>query len=304
MAGGGLLPPEVASQFMTEFQVQTEFAQLMGWRSVGTPSGKLPKLDVGSRTMRAAYEDTDPTETTAPIFSEVVYNCTDVRVDYEITEKSIRENVEKEGLVQTVFSGTSKAFARQIVDLAWNGNTATLVTDPDYAFLHINDGWLKLLPLGGAAELDGSDYNGGDISDDHFFVALELLPDKWAARLDEFRFIMSPKLRGRLARYLKNREGNLGDAATVTGAVPQVAGVKIVLDQNLPVTTFVLAIPAHLAVAVNREMTLRSTNTSDKAIKRDLRIFAMYAGFDPVCLWADAAVVCGGLNVAPASDPA
>lgn len=296
LASGGLLPTEVADAFLTEFETQTEFSQLLSWRPVDNPSGKMSKLAVGSRLLRKMEEDVGPAETQAPTTSEVSYACEEARLDYEITEKTIRQNIAKEGFETLVFQGMSNAYALDIVDLAWNGDTATLPGATDAKFLSLNDGWLKLLPLGGAAALNGATINGGDVSTEHVYEMLDLLSDKWAKRLGQFRLIMNPRVRYRLAKYMSRRGTALGDVYSQMSQIGDVAGVQIVSDENLPTTKIVLVIPAHLAIAISRQMTMRYTTTSDEAVRRDKRIYAMFAEFDPICLWPDACVICSGLN--------
>lgn len=296
LASGGLLPDDVADAFLTAFEEQTEFSRLHSWRRVDTTSGKINKLTIGSRILRAMSENTNPTETQSVDTTQVSYDNEDVRLDYEITEKTIRQNIAKEGFETLVFNGMSEQYSVDIGDMAWNGDTDVDPEATDALFLVINDGWLKKLPAEGAGAVAGAAINDGDIHPDHFYEAVDQLTEKWAKRLNEFKFVMNPRVRYRLARQLSQRGTGLGDIYIETSSVNEIAGVGIVVDANLPVTTVVLAIPAHLAITISREMTLRYTNTSDDAVRMDKRIYAMFAAFDPICLWPDAAVLITGLN--------
>lgn len=124
----------------------TEF--LKGIRTVNKISSKgtIDKIGVTGRNLRSKVENKEATNTAAPTFPQVPYAVAPVVLPFEITEEFIRQTqrVRGQNAEEIIMAAMTKNYGDNMQDIGFNGDTATPNTDPDYAFLSINDGWLKL----------------------------------------------------------------------------------------------------------------------------------------------------------------
>ena len=82
-------------------------------------------------------ENTDDGYRAKPTFGSIQYSCNPVRLPWEITEETLRENIEGEAFEKTVTDLMTKQIGVDKEDLLINGDEATASSDPDYDFLKL-----------------------------------------------------------------------------------------------------------------------------------------------------------------------
>jgi hypothetical protein len=248
-------------------------------------SGEIDKIGIASRIVRAKTEDTDDGYRAGVKTSVINYQTTPVRLPWEITEESLRENIEGQQLETIITNLMTTQLGIDMEDLYLNGDTATDSENPDYDFLKINDGWIKQMS-DGAHKLDasGSKYDGG-MSLDLFYDMLAALPNKY--NNGKLRWLMSPHRAQEWELFLMNKVVNAG------GAVPDSvytapAHIPAVECPSLDDNTILLTDPKNLIVVNTYGVQIRKTTEGKEAIMQDKRFYVTHLDYDPIIEELDA----------------
>ncbi|MFA7636882.1 MAG: hypothetical protein WCX81_03870, partial [Monoglobales bacterium] len=164
----GLLNPEQAQKFIKQTFDATPLGPLTRNVLRKSKTGEIDKIGIASRILRKKTENVDDNYRAKPTFSKIEYATTAVRLPWEITEETLRENIEGQQLEEIVTNLMTAQVGVDIEDLAINGDTEIAETDEDYDFLKINDGWLKQL-LDGAHVEDRSSKSSGAMKIDVYY---------------------------------------------------------------------------------------------------------------------------------------
>lgn len=292
---------EQVKEFIKVFRQQGDFAALANWRLCGALSGHLPKMRVGARLLRGRLEGAAPATQAKPTFTEVAYSLSRASLQYDLTEELLKYNVEGEALGEDIFQAFAAQAGVDVIDLCWNGDTATDPADPDYLFLKILDGWLKTLPTDGATVVNAAGIPGGAaIRPEVFLAAKTNLPALWKTRSADFKWGMHPDLLDAYVMYLKNSPSSMGDLALLGGMpgmmingqfVPQILGRGYWTDCVLPTDTIVYGDPKQFAVCYGSNMVLRSTREGVECVTENKRVNVLHGDYDPIVYNADSVVL-------------
>ncbi len=291
-SGGGLLNPEQSKQFLRQVFDSTEFIGLIRRETRTAKNGEIDKIGINRRILRLKTEGTDDDYRAGVNPSAVPYSTVAVRVPWEITEETLRQNIEKEGFEKTVTELMTKQVGLDLIDLLLNADSATDSSDPDYDFLKVNDGWIKLLSNGGHIE-DRTSKDGGALSANVFYDGLETLPSKY--NNGNLRWIMSPKRKQEWEKYLVNQMLNKG------GVVPESmyknpASIPAVEVPSMADDKIILTDPKNLIAVNTYEIKIRKTVEGKDAIMQDKRFYVIHLDFDAIIEELDAAVLIKGLK--------
>lgn len=187
----GLLNPEQARRFLTQTFEATPLGPLVRHELRTARSGEIDKIGIAGRILRAKTEDADDGKRVKPNFGSVKYQCNAVRLPWEITEETLRENIEGEGLEDTITNLMTAQVGVDREDLCVNGDEETPAPtegtpNPDYDFLKLDDGWVKQVKNGGHVV----DHKGADMNLDVFYAGLRAMPNKF--NNGKLRWLMSP----------------------------------------------------------------------------------------------------------------
>ena len=136
----GLLNPEQARKFLQQTFEATTLRPLIRHEIRTAKTGEVDKIGIASRLLRAKVENTDDGYRANPKFDRIQYATTAVRIPWEITEETLRENIEGQGFEGIVTNLMTTQMGVDLEDLDLNGDTATAENAEDYDFLKINDG--------------------------------------------------------------------------------------------------------------------------------------------------------------------
>ncbi len=120
-------------------------------------------------------------------FGSIKYETTAVRLPWEITEETIRQNIEGENLENVITNLMTKQVGVDSEDLLINGDESVSKDNPDYDFLKLNTGVKKMI-LDGGHVVDVSGTGGMDL--EMFYKAVASIPNRF--NNGNLRWLMSP----------------------------------------------------------------------------------------------------------------
>ncbi|OWT50249.1 major capsid protein [Bacillus sp. K2I17] len=291
----GLLNSEQSKEFFRMAFDATPFSQLHRKEMRKAKQGVLDKVGIGGRILRKKTENKDEDYRAGVTTSTIPYNTKALRLPWEITEETLRENIEGEGFEDTVMALMSSQTGVDLEDLHWNGDAES--SDP---FLSINDGWLKKilkskeshiidhakLVTGTGEEAKANGFGKGSI-----FALSGVMPNKY--KNSNLRWIMSPNRREKWIEYLTNRPTGAGDAALL-GAGDQVnkpMGYGIVTVPTLSDDIIILADPRNFIAVNTYETRIRKTTEGKSAVMEDKRFYVIHFDDDAVIQEMDAVAI-------------
>jgi hypothetical protein len=294
IANVGTLSAEQSTAFLDQVYEATPFSALIRTERRRAKTGSIAKIGIGGRLLRKKTAGVDDATLIKPTFGEVDYTTVRARVDWETEEEVFEENIEGGGLEDHLMRLVTGQVGRDLEDLHFNADTAD--TSVDAPFLTLNDGWLKQLAAGGstAHRVNGGAVNGGVIIKDHFFDALNAMPNKYKQQ-GSLRWIGSPLLFERYAEYLTSRATPAGDAVLINGSLTQILGTDIVRVPAMPNTRLILATPSNFIAVNTRDIRFRRTTEGREAIRADKRFYAIFLDDDPIIEEQDGIVDLYGL---------
>lgn len=288
----GLLKPEQSAKFLKMTFEATPLGTLVRRETRRAKSGEIDKIGIASRILRKKTENSDDGYRAKPNFGAVEYATTAVRLPWEITEETLRENIEGEGLEAVITDLMTKQLGIDREDLCINGDSLLTSADEDYAFLHVNDGWVKQLLAGGHVE-DRTAKSGGAMSIDLFYDALRQLPNKY--NNGSLRWLMSPHRQQEWERYILDKAITVGGIIS-DKRIENPISIPAIPVPALPDDKIILTNPQNLIVVSTYDVKIRKTVEGKEAIMQDKRFYVVHFDFDPIIEELDAAVIVKGLK--------
>ena len=281
----GLLNPEQARKFIQQTFEATNLNSLIRHEMRTAKTGEIDKIGIARRILRKKTENHDDGYRAGVETSQIEYATTAVRLPWEITEETLRENIEGQNLEQIITDLMTTQLGIDLEDLYLNGDEATESTDPDYDFLKINDGWIKQISNGGHVYDASSE---SSMSLDLFYKTLKTLPNKY--NNGKLRWLMSPHRAQEWELFLLNKVVNAG------GAVPESvynspARIPAVECPSLDDGTIILTDPKNLVVVNTYSVKIRKTTEGKEAILMDKRFYATQLDYDPIIEELDATAI-------------
>lgn len=286
----GLLNPEQARKFIQQTFEATNLGGLIRHEMRTAKAGEIDKIGIASRIVRKKTENHDDGYRADVKTSQIEYATTAVRLPWEITEETLRENIEGQNFEQIVTNLMTTQLGVDMEDLYLNGDEATAEDADDYDFLKINDGWIKQIVNGGHV-YDASTESG--MSLDMFYKALAAIPNKY--NNGKLRWLMSPRRAQEWELFLLNKVVNAG------GAVPDTvynapAKIQTIECPSLSDDKIILTDPKNLIVVNTYGVKIRKTVEGKEAIMQDKRFYVTHLDYDPIIEELDATAIITGLK--------
>lgn len=288
----GLLNPEQASKFLKQTFDATPLQGLIRHELRKAKVGEIDKIGIARRILRKKTENNDDGYRAQPNYGAVEYSCTAVRLPWEITEETLRENIEGQSLEATITNLMTTQLGVDMEDLCLNSDTEVSEDDADHDFLYVNDGWIKQIKNGGHV-FDASTANAGAMTLDTFYNLLKTVPNKY--NNGKLRWLMSPARAQEWQLFLMNKVIDAG------GAVPEnvytaPARIPTVEVPGLPNDCILLTDPKNLINVNSYNVVIRKTTEGEKAIMLDKRFYVVHLDFDPIIEELDATGIITGLK--------
>lgn len=286
----GLLNPEQARRFIQQTFEATNLGPLIRHEMRVAKTGEVDKIGIARRILRKKVENTDDGYRASVDTSQIEYATTAVRLPWEITEETLRENIEGQNFETIVTNLMTTQLGVDLEDIYLNGDEAVETTDPDHDFIYINDGWIKQISTNGHV-YDASSATG--MSLDIFYKALAQLPNKY--NNGKLRWLMSPRRAQEWELYLLNQVIGKG------GAVPESvykspASIPTIVCPSLDDATILLTDPKNLIVVNTYSIKIRKTIEGKEAIMQDKRFYVVHLDYDPIIEETDATAIIKGLK--------
>lgn len=288
-SNGGLLSPEQARKFIQQTFESNELGKHIRHVTRTAKTGEIDKIGIASRLLRKKTENTDDGYRAGVTTSKLEYSTTAVRLPWEITEETLRENIEGESLEKIITDLMTTQLGIDAMDLYINGDTEVSEDNPYHDFLYINDGWLKQLKNGHV--IDKSSTSTMDIG--VFYDAVKAIPNKY--NNGKLRWIMSPHRAQEWQRYLLEKCMNNGSSAP-DSLYNMPVSIPIIQSSAFADDTIVLTDPLNLIVVNTYEVKVRKTTEGKDAIMMDKRFYACHFDFDPIIEELDATAIITGLT--------
>lgn len=329
----GLLNPEQARKFIQQTFEATNLGGLIRHEMRTAKTGEIDKIGIASRILRKKTENNDDGYRAGVKTSQIEYSTTAVRLPWEITEETLRENIEGQNLEKIITDLMTTQLGIDLEDLYLNGDEnmsdvkAFSETDTyakgdrvikdsvlyEFTASHAAGAWdgtdaVKIGTQGDADFLKINDgwikqiSNGGHVYDasaetemslDLYYKMLSQIPNKY--NNGKLRWLMSPRRAQQWELFLLNKVIGAG------GAVPEnmyTAPAKIpsVECPSLSDDVILLTDPKNLIVVNTYSMKLRKTVEGEKAIMMDKRFYAAHLDYDPIIEELDATGIITGLK--------
>lgn len=329
----GLLNPEQARKFIQQTFDATNLGQMVRHEMRTAKKGEIDKIGIARRILRKKTENTDDGYRANVNTSQIEYATTAARLPWEITEETLRENIEGQNFETITTNLMTAQLGVDLEDLYLNGDEDAGEADAFsateayaagdivvysgglYRFIaaHAAGAWngIDVEEIGKAGDIDFLKLNdgwikqisnGGHVLDasskgtltlDTMYDTMHLLPNKY--NNGKLRWLMSPKRAQDWQRHLYNQIINNG------GAVPESvynspAGIPSVSCPSLGNDTVLLTDPKNLVVVNTYSVKIRKTTEGKEAIMQDKRFYVIHLDFDPIIEELDATAIIRGLK--------
>jgi len=298
--GSGLLDREQSRRFITQAFEQTALGGLIRREMRRSKTGVLDKIGIASRIMRKKVEGIDANaDGSAPIkdpntgqitgyrakpnFTSVPYSTVAVRLPWEITEETLRENIEGQGLEATITNLMTRQVGLDMEDMSLNGDVSTPSSDPDQLFLYVNDGWIKKISNGGHV-VDATNITN-EMNLDMFYNLLQSVPNKY--NNGKLRWLMSPHRIQEWEKFLLNA-GLKSSANFPDSLYKSPASIPAVPVPSIPDSKILLTDPKNLINITTYDVIIRKTTEGKEAVMADKRFYGIHLDSDAVIEELDA----------------
>ncbi|OBA05336.1 major capsid protein [Paenibacillus polymyxa] len=272
---------EQVEAFMAMAYESTEF--LKGIRTINRKSAKgtIDKIGVTGRNLRSKVENVMASNTAAPTFPQVPYAVAPVVLPFEITEEFIRQTgrVRGQNAEEIILAAMTKNYGDNMQDLGFNGDTATANTDPDYDFLKINDGWLKL------AKTTGNYVDWTTLPAEKklgiFFELERSIPTRLRTG-GVFKYFMHPNTFSERLQKLAEKDTSASIQIQIMGAQKTINSYDVVEVPHIPEGKVLFTYHQNFALVNTYDMQIRKTTEGKEAIYADKRFYAIHSDFDSI----------------------
>lgn len=286
----GLLNPEQARKFIQQTFEATNLGGLVRHEMRTAKTGEIDKIGIASRIVRKKTENTDDGYRADVTTSQIEYATTAVRLPWEITEETLRENIEGQNLEAIITNLMTTQLGVDMEDLYLNGDEATEDTADDYDFLKINDGWIKQITNNGHV-YDASGET--EMSLDLFYNTLAQIPNKY--NNGKLRWLMSPRRAQEWELFLLNKV--IGQGSAVPDSIyTSPAKIPTIECPSMSDDTILFTDPKNLIVVNTYSVKIRKTVEDREAIMMDKRFYVTHLDYDPIIEETDATAIITNLS--------
>jgi hypothetical protein len=239
-SNGGLLSPDQAAEFLRIAIAESVLMREARIETSNSTKFEVPSISFASRILRKGTEATRLVDGSRvkPTTGLVTLSTYLFRGEVFVSDETFEDQVEQEGLADTLMTMIGEAVSRDIEELALVNNTARDSGDTSYAeeldqfeglvkqFVGVSDAATTgiVIPTGQLIA-DASTYT----SFDALFEALfELLPSQYRRNMPALRIYCPIKLRDRYHASLAARGTNLGDTALTENLALKWRGIPVV----------------------------------------------------------------------------
>lgn len=268
---GAQLTPEQFSDFMDEVRDQSTVLQQARMVPVDAEAGDIPRVNVGSRLLRAVSEggSTAKNDITS---GDIPYSTSKVSLPWEQTWEANNEIIDNpEATVRRLFINQ---FGVDLELLASVGDTGSAD-----AFEQIEDGWLTRADAR-LATSHQIDHATAAVNKALFSEMVQAMPQRYREQTQPV-VLLSDAQKQAYKDYLTDRSTGAGDAMLMTGDEPTPFGYQILTPLGWPDDRAMFTSMENLLYIVQDDMRVKSTADSERNVMNDVeRIYNLLAKVD------------------------
>ena len=256
-AGGGILQPAQAQKFMRLLIKESVLMKMATVIPMASPKQQISKIKFGSRILRPGQEGTalGLADRTKPDLTQAELDAKLFKAEVRMSDEVLEDSIERGELRQTIMEMMADAIARDMEDVAINGDTAS--ADP---FLATLDGLLK------QSTTNVVDAASTALSKDLLRDLLKTLPSEYLRDKKALRFLSSVDADLGYRNTLADRATVAGDRFLEDDTPVLYSGVPV---QSVPLwpetlgagsdqTAVILCNPKNIHVGIWRQIRLES----------------------------------------------
>lgn len=268
-------------KFMEDAYESSEFLKGIRHETRDAAQGTIDKFGIRGRNLRRKTENVEATNSPNPAITEVPYSVTPVVLPFDITEEFIRQTqrVRKQNAEEIILKGMTKNYGENMQDIGFNGDTATPNTDPDYQFLSLNDGWLKI------AKSKGNYIDFSTLDANQKLSILFELERSIPTRLRSagvFKYFMHPNTFSKRLEKLAAKDTSASIQLQILGGVKKINSYDVEEIPQMPEGSILFTYQPNFVMVHTYNMQIRKTTEGREAIWADKRFYAIHSDFDPV----------------------
>lgn len=291
---GGFLSPAQAQVFLRDAIEATEILQRGDVFDSGAPLFEVPKISFATRIMRAGTQgsrlaDADRVE---PDTGLVTLTTQLFKGEVPVTDEVFEDNVERNGLADTLMGMISEAVGRDLEQIAIQSKDA----DADATF-GLQDGIVQQLIV--SATANELDLNASTTMRQVFAQLIDGLPSRYRRNWSQYKLYVSPNKADAYAEELADRGTALGDSNITDKQNLRYRSIEVV---EVPLLTgtqdavnydnfVILSVPSNLKVGFHRRVRVEKYRDP----REGLTSFLPSVRFD--YKWAQDSAVVIGTNV-------
>ncbi len=232
--GDAILQPEKAAQFVREMQLATRI--LPAARSVVMQAKQrdIDRISLTGRILKSgkdaggAHQDLDAaTDSADPSFATQKLITNELVALISLRDDTLRENIERGNLEQTLLSLFAEAAGRDFEEYAVFGDENVAFADDDV--LSLSDGWVrlaaqKLYGVGGDQDFDPT---ANTFPENMFQAQLDALPKKYFSNPMDWVYFVDFTTDDAYRDILKSRGTQLGDRAQTERSPVYYKGIRV-----------------------------------------------------------------------------
>lgn len=197
--------------------------------------GEINKLDLGTIVTEGAHT-TSKTSTRTPSEAVVTYDCEKYRSAFDLKTDFIEDNLEGNGIRDTLLTMFSKRIAIDTEMAAIEGDDSLATGDTQSAennLLGVNDGWSKILQaeVPAAQQIDAG---GKAPSKKLYYDMKRAIPSRYRAARPNYVWIVPSGPYDKWMLDWSDRETGGGDTALANGTVPGPWGIPMLEVPLMP----------------------------------------------------------------------
>jgi hypothetical protein len=213
-----MMDREQSDRFFDLVRDTSNFLRAIRTMRVDNRKGKFHRLNLGDVVSQGANTTTCPVES-RPEESMLTYDLEKYGSFFSITTDMLRYNVEGPQFLDTLMGMFKKQISVDIERASIMGDTGLPVGDGQSKLnnlLGINDGFLRVLKdsVPSSQVIDAS---GAGLSTELLFEIQNRIPVEYMSEMDQYRWIMGPRMYNRWVQQLTSRATNLGDQIILNG---------------------------------------------------------------------------------------
>jgi hypothetical protein len=265
LATGGLLSPTQRKPFVSKMYEATPVLKMASVETMTASKHEISQILIAERLLKKPPAENAEVAAGKRVKATTTKNTLTAhqfRGRLDVSYRVIRQNIEKEGYIETLMGHVAQRCGVDVAITAMQGDTAIVVVDDETEALSVMDGWLVKAKARGQY-LDAAGRNiDADLMDDVY----DKMPSKFIQNSQmNVKYLAQYRLARNWRRQVQRRATLLGDNQLVDKAISNYSSAPIIATAEMPLTTSggitygqaMFCDPANLVVGIHEAINLK-----------------------------------------------